>query len=205
MISVFLSASLLLSSVVVTLASYGIEPATVHPSRPTSCFNRETNNFYENGESWQIKGCGVASCVKTQSSGKTSMMISYESCGSVGHEPGCYTEVNNDAEYPDCCPEVVCPSSEDDGDNDNNANLNIKDIQPIAQGSDGANINVRSDAEADQAFTKMAQEWISRLKEKDLEDSMENEIDLDDDFNDGNQNHKNEFFRRKHSSRFFYY
>jgi len=96
----------------ITLASVGLELATVHPSRPNTCFNKDTRSFFEDGESWQTSGCGMASCMKiSQPSGKYQMMISHEGCGSVGYEPPCYIVEDKKAEFPDCCPEVTCPDS----------------------------------------------------------------------------------------------
>jgi len=102
-----------------SLASVAMQSATVHPGRPTACFNSDKNSYREDGESWQIAGCGMATCVGIpQPSGKSKMMISFEGCGTVGHEPGCHVIEDKQAEYPDCCPEVICSSVENEADVD---------------------------------------------------------------------------------------
>jgi len=110
-----LAVLLLSSAVSLTLASFAMQPAQVHPSRPDTCYDQATHSVYENGDSWQISGCAMATCIRipASSSGPSQMMISFESCGKVGYEPPCYVEENKQAEYPDCCPEVVCPDSEE--------------------------------------------------------------------------------------------
>jgi len=118
LISVTLSL-LLLAFFKLSRASVAIQPATVHPGRPNACFNNDENSYREDGESWQIAGCGMATCVGIpQPSGKPKMMISFEGCGKVGHEPGCHVIEDKHAEYPDCCPEVVCSSVENEADVD---------------------------------------------------------------------------------------
>lgn len=107
------SVLILLSIISVSLAAVGIGRATVHPSHPDQCYNAKTDSYYSPGESWQLDGCGQASCAK-YSSASSQLMISYESCGLAAVQPPCYLVQDNTKPYPDCCHQVVCPESNDD-------------------------------------------------------------------------------------------
>ncbi|KAG4074714.1 hypothetical protein HA402_008812 [Bradysia odoriphaga] len=84
----------------------GSEIAKTHPDHPGKCWIEETQTSYSPGEAFIAKtGCREATCRDYENR----LIILYRGCPSTRNQSNCkYVVKNPDAEFPACCPEIIC-------------------------------------------------------------------------------------------------
>ncbi|GLH14505.1 Uncharacterized protein GBIM_18893 [Gryllus bimaculatus] len=104
-----LLAMALLTTGALVAADLSIQILEPHPKHPNACYDADADKAYPVDSSWFVPDqCTKATCSKDANSNK--FVIQYMGCGLMATPPApCKLETNKKAQYPDCCPKVVCP------------------------------------------------------------------------------------------------